>query len=193
MSRTETRQAIRSINATLRIMDARGYTNLHDTLLNRAQQLGAIVRYDKNNRPYIGQSNNDIDAMNINLSRLQGLAQKSKISSVREKYRTSEKQTKQELEKKVEKSEYVTNWLKDNKYSLYALEEEQTQTGRTTATAKRSQNILDEMEKGYYLDVEKVYNTIVEMQRKDKKDLKESEILLTRLGKNKPIRTKKLW
>lgn len=192
MNRAETRQAIRSINASLRIMDARGYSNLHDTLLNRAQQLGAIVRYDKNNRPYIGQSNNDIDAMNINLSRLQGLAQKSKISSVREKHRLSEKETAQELEKKIEKSEYVTNWLKDNKYSLYALEEERTQTGRTTATAKRSQNILNEMEKGYYLDVEKVYDTIVEMQHKDKKDLEESEILLTRLGKNKPIRTKKL-
>ena len=193
MSRVETRQAIRAINASLRVMDARGYSNLHDTLLNRAQQLGALVRYDKNNRPYIGTSNNDIDAMNINLSRLQGLAEKSKISNVREKHRTSEKQTKQELEKKVEKSEYVTNWLKDNKYSLYALEEERTQTGRTSATAKRSQNILDEMEKGYYLDVEKVYDTIVEMQRKDKKELEESEILLTRLGKNKSIRIKKLW
>lgn len=192
MSRVETRQAIRAINASLRVMDARGYSNLHDTLLNRAQQLGALVRYDKNNRPYIGTSNNDIDAMNINLSRLQGLAEKSKISNVREKHRTSEKQTKQELEKKVEKSEYVTNWLKDNKYSLYALEEERTQTGRTSATAKRSQNILDEMEKGYYLDVEKVYDTIVEMQRKDKKELEESEILLTRLGKNKSIRIKKL-
>ncbi len=187
MTRVETRQAIRSINATLRVMDARGYSNLHDTLLNRAQELGAIVRYDKNNRPYIGQSNADIDAMNLNISRLQALANKSKVSSVREKHRLTEKETSQELEKKVEKSEYVTSWLKENKYTLYALEEE-----RTSATAKRSQNILNEMEKGYYLDVEKVYDTIVEMQRKDKKDLEDSEILLTRLGKNKPIRTKKL-
>ena len=142
MSRVETRQAIRSINASLRVMDARGYTNLHDTLLNRAQQLGAIVRYDKNNRPYIGQSNNDIDAMNINLSRLQGLAQKSKISSVREKHRLSEKETKQELEKKIEKSEYVTTWIKDNKYALYAIEEQRDEHGELTETAHRAKSIL---------------------------------------------------
>ena len=193
MNRTETRQAIRSINATLRIMDARGYTNLHDTLLNRAQQLGAIVRYDKNNRPYIGQSNNDIDAMNINLSRLQGLAQKSKISSVREKHRLTEKETTRELEKKIEKSEYVTTWLKDNKYALYALEEQRDEHGELTDTARRAKSILDDMEKGYYLDVNFVNDTINEMEEKDKKDLRESEILLTRLGKNKPIRIKKLW
>lgn len=192
MNRAESRQAIRSINASLRIFDARGYTNLHDTLLNRAQQLGAIVRYDKNNRPYIGHSNTDIDAMNINLARLQGLAQKSKISSVREKHRTSEKQTSQELEKKVEKSEYVTTWLKDNKYALYALEEQRNENGELTDTAHRAKSILDDMEKGYHLDVNFVNDTIDEMEEKDKKDLRESEILLTRLGKNKPIRTKKL-
>lgn len=192
MNRTETRQAIRSINATLRIMDARGYTNLHDTLLNRAQQLGAIVRYDKNNRPYIGQSNNDIDAMNINLSRLQGLAQRSKISSVREKHRLTEKETTQDLEKKIEKSEYVTTWLKDNKYALYALEEQRDEHGELTDTAHRAKSILDDMEKGYHLDVNFVNDTINEMEEKDKKDLRESEILLTRLGKNKPIRIKKL-
>ena len=192
MNRTETRQAIRSINATLRIMDARGYTNLHDTLLNRAQQLGAIVRYDKNNRPYIGQSNNDIDAMNINLSRLQGLAQRSKISSVREKHRLTEKETTQDLEKKIEKSEYVTTWLKDNKYALYALEEQRDEHGELTDTAHRAKSILDDMEKGYHLDVNFVNDTINEMEEKDKKDLIESEILLTRLGKNKPIRIKKL-
>lgn len=192
MSRAETRQAIRSINASLRVMDARGYSNLHDTLLNRAQQLGAIVRYDKNNRPYIGQSNNDIDAMNINLTRLQGLAQKSKISSVREKHRVTEKETTQELEKKIKKSEYVTTWLKDNKYALYALEEQRDEQGNLTDTAHRSKSILDDMEKGYHLDVNFVNDTIDEMEKKDKKDLRESEILLTRLGKNKPIRTKKL-
>lgn len=193
MNRAETRQAIRSINASLRVMDARGYSNLHDTLLTRAQQLGAIVRYDKNNRPYIGMSNTDIDAMNINLSRLQGLAQKSKISSVREKHRLTEKETTQELEKKIEKSEYVTTWLKNNKYALYALEEQRDDNGELTDTAHRAKTILDDMEKGYHLDVNFVNDIIDEMEKKYKKDLEDSEILLTRLGKNKPIRTKKLW
>lgn len=193
MNRTETRQAIRSINASLRIFDARGYSNLHETLLTRAQQLGAIVRYDKNNRPYIGMSNTDIDAMNINLARLQGLAQKSKLSSVKEKQRTSEKETSKELESKVEKSEMLTNWLRENKYSLYSLEEQLTPVAqKTSATAKRAKSILDEMAKGYYLDIDTVYDAIQEMERKDKKDLQESEILLTRLGKNKPIKVKKL-
>lgn len=193
MSRAETRQAIRSINASLRIFDARGYTNLHETLLTRAKQMGAIVRYDKNNKPYIGQSNVDIDAMNLNISRLQGLAQKSKLSYIKEKHRISEKETSKELENKVKKSEIVTDWLRKNKYSLYALEDQLTPVKeKSTATAKRSKTILDEMEKGYKLDIDTVYNAIQEMERKDKKDLKESEVLLKRLGKNKPVKVKKL-
>lgn len=193
MNRAETRQAIRSINASLRIFDARGYTNLHETLLTRAKQMGAIVRYDKNGKPYIGQSNEDIDAMNLNISRLQGLAQKSKLSSVKEKHRVSEKETSKELESKVEKSEMVTNWLRENKYSLYSLEEQLTPVAqKSSATAKRSKTILDEMAKGYYLDIDTVYDAIQEMERKDKKDLRESEILLERLGKNKPVKVKKL-
>lgn len=193
MSRAEIRQAIRSINATLRITDARGYSNLHDTLLNRAQQLGAIVRYDKNNRPYIGMSNTDIDAMNINLARLQGLAQKSKLSYIKEKHRISEKESSSDLDRKIEKSEMVTDWLRKNKYTLYALEEQLTPVmEKSTATAKRSKTILDEMEKGYKLDIDTVYNAIQEMERKDKKDLQESEVLLKRLGKNKPVKVKKL-
>lgn len=192
-SRAETRQAIRSINASLRIFDARGYSNLHETLLTRAKQMGAIVRYDKNGKPYIGQSNEDIDAMNLNISRLQGLAQKSKLSSVKEKHRISEKETSKELESKVEKSEIVTNWLRENKYSLYSLEEQLTPVAqKASATAKRAKTILDEMEKGYYLDIDTVYDAIQEMKRKDKKDLEESEILLERLGKNKPIKVDKL-
>lgn len=193
MNRSETRQAIRSINASLRIFDARGYTNLHETLLTRAKQMGAIVRYDKNGKPYIGQSNADIDAMNLNISRLQGLAQKSKLSSVKEKHRVNEKETYKELESKVEKSEMVTNWLRENKYTLYVLEEQLTPVmEKSTATAKRSKTILDEMEKGYKLDIDTVYNAIQEMERKDKKDLKESEVLLKRLGKNKLVKVKKL-
>lgn len=193
MSRTETRQAIRSINASLRIFDARGYTNLHETLLTRAKQMGAIVRYDKNGKPYIGQSNADIDAMNLNVSRLQGLAQKSKLSTIKEKNRISEKETSKELESKVEKSEMVTNWLRENKYSLYSLEEQLTPVAqKASATAKRAKSILNEMPKGYYLDIDAVYDAIQEMKRKDKKDLEESEILLERLGKNKPIKVKKL-
>lgn len=193
MNRAETRQAIRSINASLRIFDARGYSNLHDTLLTRAKQMGAIVRYDKNGKPYIGQSNEDIDAMNLNTSRLQGLAQKSKLSSVKEKHRISEKETSSDLDRKIEKSEMVTNWLRENKYSLYSLEEQLTPVAqKTSATAKRAKSILDEMAKGYYLDIDTVYDAIQEMKRKDKKDLEESEILLERLGKNKPVKVKKL-
>lgn len=193
MSRQDTRQAIRSINASLRIFDARGYTNLHDTLLTRAKQMGAIVRYDKNGKPYIGQSNADIDAMNLNISRLQGLTQKSKLSHIREKHRISEKESSSDLDRKIEKSEIVTDWLHKNKYTLYALEEQLTPVmEKSTATAKRSKTILDEMEKGYKLDIDTVYNVIQEMERKDKKDLKESEVLLKRLGKNKPIKVDKL-
>ena len=139
MNRQETRQAIRSINASLRIFDARGYSNLHETLLTRAKQMGAIVRYDKNGKPYIGQSNEDIDAMNLNTSRLQGLAQKSKLSSVKEKHRISEKETSSDLDKKIEKSEMVTDWLRKNKYTLYALEDQlRPVMEKSTATAKRS-------------------------------------------------------
>lgn len=193
MNRAETRQAIRSINASLRIFDARGYTNLHETLLTRAKQMGAIVRYDKNGKPYIGQSNEDIDAMNLNVSRLQGLAQKSKLSYIKEKHRINEKESSSDLDRKIEKSEIVTDWLRKNKYTLYALEEQLTPVKeKSTATAKRSKTILDEMEKGYKLDIDTVYNAIQEMERKDKKDLKESEVLLKRLGKNKPIKVDKL-
>lgn len=193
MNRAETRQAIRSINASLRIFDARGYSNLHETLLTRAKQMGAIVRYDKNGKPYIGQSNEDIDAMNLNNSRLQGLAQKSKLSHIKEKHRISEKETTSDLDRKIEKSEMITDWLRKNKYTLYALEEQLTPVmEKSTATAKRSKTILDEMEKGYKLDIDTVYNAIQEMERKDKKDLKESEVLLKRLGKNKPVKVKKL-
>lgn len=193
MSRTEQLHAIRSINASLRIFDARGYSNLHETLLTRAKQQGAIIRYDKNNKPYIGISKNDLEAMNLNTKTITALAEKSKLSNIREKHRISEKETNDQLEKKISKSEYVTGWLRKNKYALYSLEENLTEKRKQlTATAKRSKSILDEMEKGYGLDVDEVYNIIQTMEKRDRKDLEESEVLLKRLGKNKKIKVKKL-
>lgn len=193
MSRTEQLHAIRSINASLRIFDARGYSNLHETLLTRAKQQGAVIRYDKNNKPYIGISKNDLEAMNLNTKAITALAEKSKLSNIREKHRTAEKETNDQLEKKISKSEYVTDWLRKNKYALYSLEENLTEKRKQlTATAKRSKSILDEMEKGYGLDVDEVYNIIQTMEKRDRKDLEESEVLLKRLGKNKKIKVKKL-
>lgn len=161
---------VKSINATLRNYRTKNMYNHETTLINRAKKLGLEPRRDKKGNIYFSETKESLskyeEIKGIN-DRISGLAEKSKISSIKEKLKEEVPQN-YDLDKALKMSEELTTFIEDNKYTLYALD----------SGTNDSSILLNEMDSGD-LDLITAYNAM-ERIKKDEKFLKANEILLQR-------------
>lgn len=161
---------VKSINATLRNYRGRNMYNREKTLINRTKSLGLEPKLDKNGNVYFSETKTSLkkyeSISGIN-ERISGLAEKSKISSLKKRLK-KEIPAGLDEDEAIKMSEELTTFIEGNKYSLYALDMSGTDVNI----------LLNEMDSGN-LDLVTAYNAMQKI-KKDDEFLKNNSILLNR-------------
>ena len=160
---------VKSINATLRNYRRKNMSNYENTLIERAKKLGLTPKQDKKGNVYFSERKTDIEkyaTIKGVFERISKLSEKSKISSIKERLKKENPNIEPDIA--MQMSEELTNFIKDYKYELYAID-----TGINDAGI-----LLNEMDSGH-LDLLTAYNAMKNILKTDEL-LKNNEILLNR-------------
>lgn len=171
------RTQIRGINATLRLYQARGYENFEKTLINKMQSLGLQPTINAKGHYYFSEKTSELSKIKGSLiNSITTIKKESTLSSIKNRYielgELSRGSSSDQLDAKIKQSQRVTNFLKDYKYAIYAMEAEGNQ---------HAKDILDDMEHSEgYLDLDSVEEKINTLLKDDKEMLDNIEVMFER-------------
>lgn len=171
------RTQIRGINATLRIYQARGYESLEKSLIVKMQSLGIQPSINSKGNYYFSEKTTELTKIKSSLlPSIATIKKKSQLSSIKQHYINLGELPKgaksDALDAKIKQSQRVTDFLKDYKYAIYAMEAQGNE---------HAADLLDDMGHSEgYLDLDSAEEKINTLLKDDKEMLDNIEVMFER-------------